>query len=268
MARKTEKRKLLQNNPHCIYCGGVEKSTTWDHMPNKGMFPKDRPGGLEFPSCEACNQGSKWIEDIVSFLGSIRFDDTSAKVTEHFERKLKHLTRTQPEVIDELRPTLRQRRQAESALHDGGAFNLNGEIVSLALPLYGAKLAMALHWRKTQQILPKNAQIAVYVMSNERIFDQSELPHIFKLLPNGEELRQGKNRSRHPFYFASAKVEGRDTTVHWATFGEAIAYNLFVGESIDFSAFGTNQLFSPGCLQTVKPKPRLQSIPWPDRLTF
>ncbi|WP_368946511.1 hypothetical protein [Pseudophaeobacter sp. A-200-2] len=268
MARKTKRRQLLQNNRYCIYCGGVEKSTTWDHMPNKGMFPKDRPGGLEFPSCEACNQGSKWFEDIVSFIGSIRFDDSSDSATEHFDKKLAHLTKTQPEVIEELRPTRRQLRQAESALHDGGALNLQGEIASSALSLYGAKLAIALHWRKTQQILPKNAQIAVYCISNERLFDNSVPPHLFELLPDGEELRQGKNRSKYPFFFASGKAEDTSATVHWATFGQAIAYNLFVGGNLDLTSVPARQLFFPGCLQTVKPKPRLQSIPWPNRLTF
>lgn len=235
-------------------------------MPNKGMFPKDRPGGMEYPSCEACNQGSKWFEDIVSFLGSITFNNTSPYVTAHFEKKLKHLIKTHPEVLDELQPTRRQKRQAGSFLHEGGALNLQGEIVSSALALYGAKLGIALHWRKTQQILPERSQIAVYCMSNERIFDRSVPPHLFELLPEGQELRQGKKRSKHPFFFASGKASDTDATVHWATFGEAIAYNLFVGGTLDLSAVPASQRFTPGCLQTPKPKPRLQLIRWPEKL--
>lgn len=111
MARNAKKRQLLSENKFCIYCGGSEPSTTWDHMPNKGMFPKDRPGGLEFPSCEKCNQSSKWFEDIASFIGSVQWVASDGSVTQHFEAKLKHLMSNHPDVLEELSPTPSQSRR-------------------------------------------------------------------------------------------------------------------------------------------------------------
>lgn len=99
MARTVKKSRLLALNRTCIYCGGGAASSTWDHMPNKGMFPKDRPGGLEFPSCDECNQGSKWFEDIASFVGSVQLaSGGEEKATEHFTNKLSHLVKVHPEI--------------------------------------------------------------------------------------------------------------------------------------------------------------------------
>ena len=112
MARGAKKHAFLSANPFCIYCGGDVRSTTWDHMPNKGMFPKDRPGGLEFPSCEECNHGSKWFEDIASFLGSIQLGTDGDEIADsHFAKKLSHLQRCHPDVLAELKPSYRQMRK-------------------------------------------------------------------------------------------------------------------------------------------------------------
>lgn len=232
-------------------------------MPNKGMFPKDRPGGVEFPSCDACNQGSKWFEDIVSFLGSIRWDDQSDDALDHFSGKFVHLIKTHPEVIEELRPDNTASRKARRYASDASAINLEGEIVSAALSLYGAKLGLALHWQVTGQILPSNAQIGVYCMSNERRFEGIVPQHLFKLLPNRQELRKGQYKSTQPFFFASGKASETDATAHWVTFGDAMTYYLFAGETLDMTAIPANQRLKPGCLQTPKPKPYLQAIDWP-----
>jgi hypothetical protein len=49
------------NDPLCIYCGGVVRATTIDHMPPRIMFyGKRHPKGLEFASCQKCNEGTKY----------------------------------------------------------------------------------------------------------------------------------------------------------------------------------------------------------------
>jgi hypothetical protein len=39
-------------------------------------------------------------------------------------------------------------------------------------------------------------------------------------------------------------------------------YYLFVGQAIDFSILPADHLFSPGCLQTPKPRPITTPIGW------
>ncbi|MBY6136297.1 hypothetical protein KUV61_10705 [Nocardioides marinus] len=256
------KNKFLKDNPFCIYCGGASASTTWDHMPNKGMFPKDRPGGMEFPCCEACNQGSKWFEDIVSALGGIVFNEESDYAAEHFAKRLEHLFKSHPEVRGELSPYRYQAKNATSVMEGGGAMNLQGPIVSQALLLYGAKLALALHWKKTGLILPSHARIGVICFSNEQLFNGGRPSDLFDHLPEGQELRKGKNKSRHSFLFSSAKAEDSGATAHWAVFGDGIAYNLFVGEKLNVSVLPKENRFSPGCLQIPKPKPVTVHLGW------
>ena len=123
-------------------------------MPNKGMFPKDRPGGLAFRCCDACNQGSKWFDDIASLVGSIRFSETDT-AGDHFARKLQHLAKEPPDIFAEMQPSFRQNKQARKYIPDNdygsaGAFNVGGPLVSQAMLLYGAKLALALHWQETK----------------------------------------------------------------------------------------------------------------------
>lgn len=243
-------------------------------MPNKGMFPKDRPSGLEFPSCEKCNQGSKWFEDIVAFVASIQLvfeDEVWAK--EHFDKKLAHIANTHPEVLKELELSFSQkkrlRKQKEEGLPVGTGLNLRGHTVSLALNLYGAKLGLALHWAETRQVLPANGLVAVSGYSNERQYDGGVPQHLFELLPEPRTLQQGQKVSQYPFSYASGKAIDADPTGHWACFSDSIMYHLFVGTNLNFSTVPPENLFAPGCLTTPKPASRTIPIPsWvsPDNL--
>lgn len=263
MAKNTRKKQLLRDRPYCIYRGGGAKSTTWDHIPNKGMFPKDRPGGLEFPSCEACNQGSKWFEDIVSFIGSIRWDNQPEDSINHSSNKFRHLLKVHPDAIEEMRPPASANRRARQYAENASTFDLRGDIVSKTLHLYGAKLALALHWSGTGQILPCGSKIGVYCMSNERRFAKTVPQHLFELIPNHREIRQGKKASRYPFYYSSGTAADTGATAHWATFADALAYYLFVGGTLKFPNATHHNAFTPGYLQTPKPiNTRNTSIGW------
>lgn len=267
MARGVKKSLLLSQNPKCIYCGGGACSTTWDHMPNKGMFPKDRPGGLEFPSCYECNHGSKWFEDIASFVGSVQLASDGQKITTmHFTNKLTHLLKVHPNIADELRPTFRQKKEmrkvARAGALESAAFNLQGPTVSLALRLYGAKLALALHWAETGQILATTGQVGVICYSNEVKYKGGVPQDLFDMLPDQRTLKQGKKTSAYPFSFSSGKATDTDATAHWACFSDAFMYYLFAGQTFDFSILPPDHVFSPGCLQTPKPPPLAARFGW------
>jgi hypothetical protein len=52
----------------CIYC--AQRSQTVEHMPPVIMFTrKQRPKGLEFASCEACNGGTKHADLVAAYIG-------------------------------------------------------------------------------------------------------------------------------------------------------------------------------------------------------
>lgn len=257
MARGVKHKAILAEHPFCIYCGGEEPATSIDHMPNKGMFPKDRQSGLEFPCCYSCNQSSKWFEDIVSFVGSVQFDNSEA-TDDHFETKLKHLSKTQPEVLSEFWPTRRMEQSAGAYLfmdtdESCGALNLSGKRTAQAILLYGAKLGMALHWEKTGQILQKHQKVEVSAFSNIQALENEIPTEILELLPTPSTLRQGRKSSHHSFWYSSERGVDAEISAHFASFGDAIAFQLIVAEPRLLPNRFSKHAFSPGCFQTNMP---------------
>lgn len=128
--------------------------------------------------------------------------------------------------------------------------------------LYGAKLGLALHWAETGKILPNAGRVGVIWYTNEVQYLGGVPQHLFEMLPEQRMLRQGKKTSAYPFSFSSGKATDTDATAHWACFSDAFMYYLFVGQTIDFSILPPDHLFSPGCLQTPKPRPVARGIDW------
>ena len=65
--RRAHRDKLV-SYPHCIYCGATAE--TIEHMPPTVIFRrKDRPKGLEFPSCKQCNNGTSHSDLVAATLG-------------------------------------------------------------------------------------------------------------------------------------------------------------------------------------------------------
>ena len=150
-----------------------------------------------------------WNEDIVSFIGSIRWDNQPEDSINHSSNKFRHLLKVHPDAIEEMRPPASANRRARQYAENASTFDLRGDIVSKTLHLYGAKLALALHWSGTGQILPCGSKIGVYCMSNERRFAKTVPQHLFELIPNHREIRQGKKASRYPFYYSSGRRQTR-----------------------------------------------------------
>jgi len=71
-ARRRAHAQLLSSSPWCIYCGGSQPADTIEHMPPVMMFiRKQRPKGLEFPSCRECNNGTSKSDLVASLLGRL-----------------------------------------------------------------------------------------------------------------------------------------------------------------------------------------------------
>lgn len=256
MRRKNQK-KLLAEHRECIFCAGQRPATTIEHMPNKGMFPRKlRPPGLEFPSCEPCNLGTRWAEDIAAFIGSVQLNSTD-EGSEHFEKKLQHLARNNPAALDALRPTSRQRREAAKLYPEedapAGAMDLRSPLVDDAMMLFGAKLAIGLHWNETHRVLSKNGYVSVIWFSNESLLNNEVPQHFFELIPKIRRLAQGKLTSKNIFEFGSGEAIDSSTTGHWATFGQSFMYCLSAGEGPGPSYLPTSHVFRPDCFADSKP---------------
>ena len=102
---KTRSRRtsdILADEPRCIYCD--QKPSTVEHMPPRMMFRgKQRPSGMEFASCEACNPGTSNADLTASLFARLHVEtDASTWQMEEAQRLKRTLKIKAPEVLEEL----------------------------------------------------------------------------------------------------------------------------------------------------------------------
>lgn len=72
MKRLSKTKRFLLGHPYCCFCGGVEPSTTIDHVPPKACFPEGYwPEEFEFPACEKCNGESRRDDQLFGFYSQL-----------------------------------------------------------------------------------------------------------------------------------------------------------------------------------------------------
>src|SRR5450631_1800258 len=94
---------LLADAPGCIYCAGENVATTIEHMPPISVFEgRQRPKGLEFPACQACNNNTG-RSDLVAALLSRVFPDTESDLQKRDIKKLlAAVSNNIPELLSEM----------------------------------------------------------------------------------------------------------------------------------------------------------------------
>ena len=149
----------------CAICG-VEKATTVDHIPPKGIFPKPRPANLiTVPSCIRCNNtASKDDEAFRVFLSlhvGIESPQTQAlwekeafRSTRHNRRLFNYITQTAKKVVLQTKAGIilgtRMAVRWDSNVHDrtieriirGLYFHHFGEIL-------GNRVTIRVHWLRS-----------------------------------------------------------------------------------------------------------------------
>lgn len=86
--RRERREELLQRHPFCYFCGGLNASTTIDHVPPEACFPKAFfPDEFEFPACDPCNQGARKHDQIFALYSMLAdFDQEKLKTGPDKER--------------------------------------------------------------------------------------------------------------------------------------------------------------------------------------
>jgi len=100
-ARRRAHAKMLSAYPWCIYCG--ELATTVEHMPPRMMFlGKQRPKGLEFPTCCPCNSGTAHADLVASFMSRIYPAPAGEQGRHDLQKILKAMGNNISGVLDEM----------------------------------------------------------------------------------------------------------------------------------------------------------------------
>jgi hypothetical protein len=100
-AKKRAHNAILAACPWCIYCGSP--ATTIDHVPPRIMFrDRQRPKGLEFPSCQPCNEGTRLADLVAALIGRLYPDAEQQDEQQEMEKLLSSVKNNIPGLLEEI----------------------------------------------------------------------------------------------------------------------------------------------------------------------
>jgi hypothetical protein len=239
LGEAAQKRKrhneLLAREPLCIFCGGGERAVTVDHVPPIAMFDgRQRPKGLEFPSCYVCNHGSRLADLAASVIGRSLQSNDFEEHSDEFVRLARAVHTNIPGFMAETQMARGAEKIALRRIPHSSGFRLiqvSGPIVSALMEVFSLKLGLALHYEATRNILDDQGGIAVRWYSNyERL--SGDFPDV--LLDNfgpNMTLQAGKRNVSDQFEYSWRISENRNLGVYFAGF--RFSFAVFAAVSSD-----------------------------------
>lgn len=97
------RKRFFEQHPACCFCSGDTVATERDHYPPIACFDRrERPRGLEFPSCSSCNRGSKMADQVVAVISRLGwFENSDGQVVSDLKRFVSGLQNNHPEIVEE-----------------------------------------------------------------------------------------------------------------------------------------------------------------------
>lgn len=203
--RRPSLKERLRQEDRCIYC--FERPDTVEHMPPIWAFSKrQRPQGLEFASCETCNNGTKGADMATGWFARIRpFHGDNADLLLIEAKQRVHS-------LDQLVPGLREevfdlshyetfQMDADGQTHELIRIVANGPLLAGTLTTFGAKLGMALYREHIGEPLPKGGAVFVQPYLNGGL-NQKSADAILSILPARNTLRNGRKQVSDQFSYA------------------------------------------------------------------
>lgn len=254
--RKQQLREIVLGAcPSCIYCSGDTPAVTLDHMPPRTMFEfRQRPKGLEFASCEACNRGSSLAEQVASLISRHYPDPETEAGALEVAKLLREVHSNHPGLIAEMHRDTVIGPNGEAVMRQssrGGAILwVGGPLVSSAMLLFVAKLAFALHYESTKRIIPQQGGVFVRWYSNHDPATDTLPTDMLTMLGPPDTLRQGRKEVSTQFTYSSKASADSQMTGHFVTFRQAFKAVMITTEKIEvFAAAEGKNTFQPGFLK-------------------
>ena len=145
-------------------------------------------------------------------------------VREEVRRCFAGIGRKMPEILQEMRVErdLRDGSFKLGALPDAAAVLTMGPLINSYLTAFGARVALALHFELTREILPESGGIFVHWMSNHAIVDNQISEAFLAMLGPPATLKQGKQTLEDQFHYQSL-AEGQARSAHFVAFRVSFA---------------------------------------------
>jgi hypothetical protein len=250
-AKRRAHASVLEQNPWCIYCGAL--ADTIEHMPPRMMFRgKQRPKGLEFPSCRPCNTGTSQSDIVASLIGRLAPDARTQVEADEFKKLLFAVHQNIPGLLEELEIPTEQEELAVRQLGvdpDSGIMRADGPVLTRHMKVFGAKMGFALHHEALSAPVPPEGGVLPIWYSNVQAL-RGELPQdLMRFLPEFNTLRMGKMEVSDQFEFSWAVTKEQRNTFVFATFRKAFAVAAFTAMERPFFErhnIPPSEIFAPG----------------------
>lgn len=217
---------LLARGPGCIYCAGETVATTIEHMPPISIFEgRQRPKGLEFPACEACNNGTGHSDLVAAMLARTWPDDGSETQRKDVAKIIRAVGNNVPGLLTEMMPgraAEKLERKRNNLPNDVHLFRA-GSILTRHILTFAAKLGFALHYEANGVCLPAVGGALVMWFSNLQALNGQIPQDLFNLLPSPSTLQQGKESVADQFACSYATGAG-DHMLYFASFNNSFAF--------------------------------------------
>jgi hypothetical protein len=226
------RQRILHTCPFCIYCGGTVAATTIDHMPPRIMFKgKQRPEGLEFASCQSCNQGTKEADLVAALIGRGYPGASSELEGEEYKQLLRAISNNIPGLLEEMhigRGGQRLARKSIPTAIDGGLFKVDGPLVSAHMQTFAEKVGFALFFEFAKTVVPPEGGVAARWFSNVDVL-RGNYPReeISRIVGRSITLRQGTREVSDQFNYAGGLSDDKSVGAFLATFRKSFAVVAF-----------------------------------------
>lgn len=209
--------------------------TSVEHMPSRILFDgKDRPKGLEFASCQACQDSTRREElAIAMFSRAYPNPKTPAAQSETqkiFQNAFQNFPGLQEEIQTDQLSVLRGLGQSVTRLPSWDFISMSGPIAKAIVQKFGMKLAVALHYELTGRIVPRGAGIIVLPYTNTVAATEGMPLELKEALGVEKVLSMGRKHTTGTFSYQSQDVGEETHTVHFAYFRQAFTLLLYVHE--------------------------------------
>lgn len=232
-ASKNRLSRMKQKFPMCAFCCGEGVTTSVEHMPSRVLFDlKQRPKGLEFPSCQSCQDSTRKNELVVAMLSRIYPDPRTTQARHEMREILRSVRTNFPGLLEAMRVdqvgVLSRLGDKAFKLPEWNFLSTGGAQVQGAINGFGLKLAKALHLELTGRIVPRGAGIFVEQFSNFNALTEA-MPHdLMDAIGNEKTLQMGKQNAWDTFSYQSANVVDGAQTVHFAYFRQSFSLLMCV----------------------------------------
>jgi hypothetical protein len=189
------------------------------------------PEGYEFPACITCNRSTRHDEQVVAMLSRIYTDPSTPEEEAEMRERMRAVSHNYPEVLKEMRPTVRQLRTAAKKYGiekpDGGTYGdipalcVIGPLVNRAVISFARKLFCALYYKHAEKILGRGGGIGIRWYTNLQL-NAGEIPtNLATVMPEFPKLERSRQDLGDQFFYRWGLADTKNAAIFLALFRQS-----------------------------------------------